>query len=195
MFEERKEFKKLRAQVTISVDSGSVADSMTIDAVPEQKKLKRPKVTEAEREWRKKAWAQDENSEIPREKDQQVVNEMQAFAKEVKEQELQDALAMTTVEAMPYVTPPRAPKAWYKDGHPPKELLDEDADVMDLDSESDYVYDTYVRHLVPTSEMHMHNSIGHLVIPEEDQELWETYIEEGEEDKEFDTDDEDSNGE
>ena len=197
VFEERKEFKKLRVLATTSADSGSEADSLTMDAAPEQKKkkLKRPKVTEAEREWRKRAWAHNENQEVPSEKDSQVVNEMQAFAQEVKEKELQTASAMTAVEAYPPVTPPRGTKPLYKDRHPPKEpdVSDDDV-VMDEDLEGDYVYDTYVRHLVPVSDMHTHNSIGHLVIPEEDQELWEAYIEEGEEDKEFETDDEDSNG-
>lgn len=196
VFQARKEFKKLPVQATISVDSGSEVDSMMIDVTPEQKKLKRPKVTEAEREWRKMAWTQDENPEVPKEKDPQVVHEMQVFAQEIKDQELQATSAMTTVKAKPQVTPPRGPKARYKDRHPSKELhvSNEDDVAMDVDSEEDYVYDTYVRHLVPVSEMHTHNSIGHLVIPEEDQELWETYIEDGEEDKEFETDDEDSNG-
>jgi len=197
VFEERQEFKKLRVQATVSAGSSSEADSLMIDATPERKKLKRPKVTEAEREWRKKAWAQDENHDVPKEKNPQVVNEIQAFAQEVKEQELQATSAMTTVMAKPHVTPPIGPKALYKDHHPPGELHvnNEDYVVMDVDLERDYVYDTYVRHLVPVSEMHTHNSVGHLVIPEEDQELWETYIEDGEEDKEFETDDEDSNGE
>jgi hypothetical protein len=197
VFEERKEFKKLRVQATISAGSRSEDGSFTTDATPEQKKLKRPKVTEAEREWRKKAWAPDENQELPKEKDPHVVNEIRAFAQEVKEQELQAASAMTTARAKPHITPPRGPKARYKDRHPPEELhvSNEHDVVMDVDAEGDYVYDTYVRHMVPASEMHTHNSVGHLVIPEEDQELWETYIEEGEEDKEFETDDEDSNGE
>jgi hypothetical protein len=71
-------------------------------------------------------------------------------------------------------------------------------DDMDIDNEGDYVYDTYVRHLVPAdTEMEVvgEGTVGHLVIPEEDQDLWEAYIEdEGASDKEFDTDDEDSNG-
>ncbi len=132
VFEERKEFKKLLAQATISADSVSEADSLTTDAAPERKKkkLKRPKVTEAEREWRKKAWAHNENQEVPREKDSQAVNEMQAFAQEVKEKELQAASAMTTVEAYPHVTPLGGTKALYKDRHPPKELDVSDDDVV-----------------------------------------------------------------
>jgi hypothetical protein len=71
-------------------------------------------------------------------------------------------------------------------------------DDMEIDSEGDYVYDTYVRHLVAAdTEMEVmgEGAVGHLIIPDEDQDLWEAYIEdEGDSDKEFDTDDEDSNG-
>ena len=74
----------------------------------------------------------------------------------------------------------------------------EGVDDMDIDNEGDYVYDTYVRHLVPAdTEMEVvgEGAVGHLIISEEDQDLWDAYIEdEGASDKEFDTDDEDSNG-
>jgi len=194
VFEER---KKLRAQVTSSTGSGSEDGALTMDTTPARKKLKRPKITEAEREWRKTAWAQGKGHKVPKEKDPQVVNEIQAFAQEVKEHESQAASEIATAKAKPHVTPPRGPKARHKDRHSPEELCisnDEDEGAMDVDSDGDYVYDTYVRHLVPALEMHTHDSVGHLVIPEEDQELWVTYIEDGEEDKEFETDDEDSNG-
>lgn len=71
-------------------------------------------------------------------------------------------------------------------------------DEMEIDNEGDYVYDTYVRHLVAADtelEVVGEGAIGHLIIPEEDQDLWETYIEdEDSSEKEFDTDEEDSNG-
>jgi hypothetical protein len=71
-------------------------------------------------------------------------------------------------------------------------------DEMEIDNEGDYVYDTYVRHLVAANtEMEIvgEGAVGHLVILEEDQDLWEAYIEDEDgSEKEFDTDDEDSNG-
>ncbi|KAF2420313.1 hypothetical protein EJ08DRAFT_738662 [Tothia fuscella] len=74
---------------------------------------------------------------------------------------------------------------------------DEDMDMDDVDDDGDYVYDTYQRHFIsansPASVDEM-ASIGHLVITEEDQELWQTYIDDDEDEK-FDTDDEDSNAE
>ncbi|QDS74684.1 hypothetical protein FKW77_000269 [Venturia effusa] len=70
---------------------------------------------------------------------------------------------------------------------------------MDIDNEGDYVYDTYVRHLVAADtelEVVGEGAVGHLIIPEEDQDLWEAYIDEEDgSEKEFDTDEEDSNAE
>jgi hypothetical protein len=72
---------------------------------------------------------------------------------------------------------------------------DEDFDMDDAEVEGDYVYDTYIRHPVsPNTTIETTASIGHLVISEEDEELWQTYIDDDADDKEFDTDEEDSNG-
>jgi hypothetical protein len=73
---------------------------------------------------------------------------------------------------------------------------DEDLDMTDRDADGDYVYDTYIRHPVsPNTTIDPTVAVGHLVISEEDEELWQTYIDDDADDKEFDTDDEDSNGE
>ena len=73
---------------------------------------------------------------------------------------------------------------------------------IEMDSESDYVYDTYV--LAPTSEtgasaqVHTLDSfanVGYLVISEQDESLWETYLEDEPSDKDWDTDEEDENAE
>lgn len=79
---------------------------------------------------------------------------------------------------------------------------------MDIDAsdDDDYVYDTYVRTKEPvmlpssvTGDGDNDNeqnsaSFAYLVITEQDQPFWETYFEDEESDKEFDTDDEDENG-
>ena len=72
---------------------------------------------------------------------------------------------------------------------------------MDIDDESDYVYDTYV--LAPSSDIgampvdapNQFDNIGYLVITEEDQSLWETYLEDEPSDKEWNSDEEDENAE
>jgi hypothetical protein len=71
-----------------------------------------------------------------------------------------------------------------------------DADAMDIDNEVDYVYDTYYRHMVAEGDMPDKGiSFGQLVIDEDQEDLWETYLDGNEsDDKEFETDDEDSNG-
>lgn len=71
-------------------------------------------------------------------------------------------------------------------------------DEMEIDNEGDYVYDTYVRHLVAADtelEVVGEGAVGHLIISEEDEDLWDAYIEDEDgSEKEFDTDSEDSNG-
>jgi hypothetical protein len=70
-------------------------------------------------------------------------------------------------------------------------------DAMDVDNEADYVYDTYYRQALTlaTEIPDQGISIGHLVIDEEHEDLWETYLDgEDSDEKEFETDDEDSNG-
>lgn len=81
-------------------------------------------------------------------------------------------------------------------------------DVIDIESEKDFVYDTYVRssgQVVSTlkdmteprvSELENidNNRIGILVIEDEDQEIWETFAEEEESDKEWNSEEEDENG-
>lgn len=81
-------------------------------------------------------------------------------------------------------------------------------DVIDIESEKDFVYDTYIRssgQVVSTpkdmteprvSELENidNNRIGILVIDDEDQEIWETFAEEEESDKEWNSEEEDENG-
>ncbi|GAB7349762.1 hypothetical protein MBLNU459_g0489t1 [Dothideomycetes sp. NU459] len=83
-------------------------------------------------------------------------------------------------------------------GHPPTEVPDVDMDVSD---EEDYVYDTYVRTREPVVPAAIEGSdpaslrVGYIVITESDQPYWETYFEDDDTDKEWDTDEEDENAE
>lgn len=81
-------------------------------------------------------------------------------------------------------------------------------DVIDIESEKDFVYDTYVRSsgqvvITPqdmteprVSELENidNNTIGILVIEDEDQEIWETFAEEEGSDNEWNSEEEDENG-
>lgn len=81
-------------------------------------------------------------------------------------------------------------------------------DVIDIESEEDFVYDTYLRSSgqVVSKPKDMteprireagdieDDRIGILVIEDADQEIWETFAEEEESDKEWNSDEEDENG-
>lgn len=92
---------------------------------------------------------------------------------------------------------PKAPKLRFKDRHPEQAaaLGIKDPNAMDIDSE-EYVYDTYVREIIMPdangSIPEIQGTIGFIVISEEDEEWW---FGQDESDREFDTDDEDSNAE
>ncbi|TID14664.1 hypothetical protein E2P81_ATG08619 [Venturia nashicola] len=116
------------------------------------------------------------------EKDSELLSKMAAWAEEAERSESSD----NKVDS-------RKPKATSVDGN------DGGGDEMEIDNEGDYVYDTYVRHLVAADtelEVVGEGAVGHLVISEEDQELWDAYVEDEDgSEKEFDTDSEDSNAE
>ena len=69
-------------------------------------------------------------------------------------------------------------------------------DAMEIDNEADYVYDTYYRQAVSSAEVPDKGvSFGQLIIDEDQEDLWETYLDgDDSDDKEFETDEEDSNG-
>lgn len=104
---------------------------------------------------------------------------------------------------VPYV--PKTPVKRYKDRFPDAfaatHPLPSDNDVdMDMSDEEDYVYDTYVRTKEPVVPAAVDSAdpasvqIGYIVITEEEQPYWETYFEDDDTDKEWDTDEEDENG-
>ena len=78
----------------------------------------------------------------------------------------------------------------------------------DQDNDDDYVYDTFIRHVARPSEPHSSRSqnyvdplksdglgsLGVLVISEEDEEIWEHYVEDEEDGKDWNSDEEDENG-
>ena len=74
-----------------------------------------------------------------------------------------------------------------------------------MDSDSEYVYDTYVLAPAPTSldpsgpiDVHktlsVPSNVGYLIITEDDEQLWETYIHDLEGSDSEPTDEDDENG-
>jgi hypothetical protein len=120
------------------------------------------------------------------------VRELEAFSREV---ERVDNLEIPLPS--PSKHKPKAPARRFADRHPDKAAalasqdgVSNDVDAMDVDSE--YVIDHYVREpLLPDAPVPT-GDVGLLVISEEDEDWWDN---EDASDREFDTDDEDSNAE
>jgi hypothetical protein len=122
---------------------------------------------------------EEKRSEAPLEPPPELVEEMEAWVEQTE-------LAERSVAQPTFKTNPIEPVI---------RSSDEDLDMNDADGEGDYVYDTYIRHPVsPNATLDPAALVGHLVISEEDQELWQTYIDDDADENEFETDDEDSNG-
>lgn len=98
--------------------------------------------------------------------------------------------------------PPQRSRELHQQRIADKAALDHQKDTeMELDDDADYVYDTYVLAPVPeagTAQIDAQGSggnVGYLVITEEDQAAWETYIEDDPSDKDWDSDEDDENAE
>ena len=136
--------------------------------------------------------------------------ELAALAQEMHQFAL-DELAKTPkpqVKTKPKLTPSRSRALHEKQVPaspsrvaPPKEVDEDTA----MDSDGEYVYDTYVLAPAPTSlnpndpvEVHktlaIPSNVGYLIITEDDEQLWETYIHDLEGSDSEPTDEDDENG-
>lgn len=152
----------------------------------------------------------------------ELIDYMEKFA--LQEAQKQNPPPPQPVPARPATrlkTMPRVPALRYKDRHPapqpPPAEVSVDADAMDLTpslasssasspssepeqeftDDSEYTYDTYTRDLVPLqidSTDPAAGKIGLLVITEEEQQFWESYVEQCESENEWDSDVDDENG-
>ncbi|KAF2144291.1 uncharacterized protein K452DRAFT_306878 [Aplosporella prunicola CBS 121167] len=145
--------------------------------------------------------------------DQNLLRQMQEFAQEVEESE-KSVVKPRYQPQMPATPPklkfqPRTPQiARYRDRHPEGQKPDSsqrDVDMENSDIEDgEYVYDTYIRYDGPSDTLidplksdTLPPNIGLLIISEEDQPLWEEYLEDvGDQGSDFDfEDEEDENAE
>lgn len=122
-----------------------------------------------------------------------ILAEMERFAAEVESSDAQPMLPNGHIK-LKYK--PKSPPLRYKDRHPDTVTIEVDTEMMDVDSDDgDFVYDTYVREPdTAVSIDEMNGNIGILVITEEDQEVWESYIDEDDSDKDWNSEEEDENG-
>ncbi|OCK82912.1 hypothetical protein K432DRAFT_441261 [Lepidopterella palustris CBS 459.81] len=188
--------KKILAVNTPDPTRGTSDDVSALSPSPR----KRPGASAAEKQWRAKNWNQPmpehhnsiENVEQPSEN---IVSDLTKFAEEI------DCQDTTPKKAYNSRFKPKAPSLRYRDRYPEK-FAAEDHDAMDIDveDESQYVYDTYVRDGTMKDPFVEEGSeptgiFGYIVITDDDQTFWENQGEEDDSDKEFDTDDEDENAE
>lgn len=163
-------------------------DSRTLDAQPapigipdEGSKLKRP-IAKPRTNLRNTGPQLADEEDMQAESDLDFVSKLAAWAEETEKAEAKPELQNGSKS---------------ESSEPVVRGSDEDSEMNDVDAEGDYVYDTYIRHFISAnsaSALYAMASVGHLIIGEEDQELWQTYIDEDEDEREFDTDEEDSNG-
>jgi hypothetical protein len=127
-----------------------------------------------------------------------MISQFEKFSYDVENEEVEKTRLARL--SSPSKFKPKAPKLRYKDRHPEQaaalEGHDPDAmDAMDVDGD-DYVYDTYVREIImPDASGKIpepRGIVGFIVLTEEEEEWW---FGEDESDREFDTDDQDSNAE
>jgi len=138
----------------------------------------------------------------------ELADAMHQFAlEEVAQEEAEHkrVAAQRTVEKPRVIIQPKGSVRRLKDRQPHRTPLsgltsgtNTNSSIDEMSDDEDYVYDIYVKHAdVPMTDDTTDpatQSIGILVITEEDEEIWESYIE-GEEEEKFDTDDEDENAE
>jgi hypothetical protein len=151
-----------------------------------------------------------ENENIAARQQREVV----ALAQEMHQFAL-DELAKTPkpqIKTKPKLTPSRSRALHEKQvpaspsRAPPTNNADDEDTAMDMDSDSEYVYDTYVLAPAPTSldrqdptnnkhePLVIPSNVGYLIITEDDEQLWETYIHDLEGSDSEPTDEDDENG-
>lgn len=139
--------------------------------------------------------------------------ETEILADELHQFALQQERATTSDQNISILSPtkprfkPRVPAQRYKDRHPGSQSLTLASEAQDLSPDAsntdggEYVFETYVRFQddpltsidFESTDM-IHDKIGLLVIGEEEQPLWQTYVDSDASDEEYNSDDEDENG-
>ena len=124
----------------------------------------------------------------------EVIQQFEKFSNDVENNEVGKT---KTAHLSPSKVKPKVPKQRFRDRHPEQAaaLGIKDPNAMDVDTD-EYVYDTYVREIImPDADGKIpvpQATIGLIVLTQEDEDWW---YDEDESDREFDTDDEDSNAE
>lgn len=119
------------------------------------------------------------------------------------EEAAKEAAPKPKITSVPKLPPQRSLELHrQRASQPDAKMQDHQTDAStDAEDDSDYVYDTYV--LAPTSgagaaqigAAGTFGNVGYLVITEEDQAIWETYLEDEPSEKDWESDEDDENAE
>ena len=193
-------------------------------ALDQSTPLKRPNATAQELEWRARAWnktvavsddayqqplARQHNEELPSSSDVrtlELAEQLHDFSLQLSERSVDGRLAVTAKPALKFQPKPPKPRAKLELPHDRTmsgNVIELEEDLMNQD---EYVFDTYVRIKEPSqrsSKDHQAvgvsgtmqpDKVGVLVIKEEDELEWQEHLEDFDDEKEWDSEDEDENG-
>lgn len=203
-FTEAPNIKRIASHAGLPIQSAQDTE-MTDDTISKSPPRKRPGASEAEKKWRAEQVGkqkQGQSNAPPKAVDtsSETVEKLERLAHDVVKAELQENAKSQAFTSTRFK--PKVPAQRYKDRgiQQAKSHGDDTVMVLDDPDDQDFVYDTYVRHYDPSIVGSVDGpstaSIGLLVIGQEERELWETYLtDDGGDDKEFETDEEDENGE
>lgn len=217
--------------VTSQRQPRTTGDSMPASAVVqpgEDKPRKRPNATAAERAWRAKNWGDDTSTTAPRERsarEGRTIHEPSntwdyssiELAEQLQRVALQESgytngasVAAGNVLSSPNAKiKPKAAPARFRDRQRQSNVDVANDNGMGVENhvedDSEYVYDTFVRQIGPSSRVAPTPStdpleglnlgkVGILVILEADEGLWETYGEDDDSDRDWNSEEEDENG-
>ena len=215
--------------VTSQRQSQITGDSMPTSAagrLEDDRPRRRPNATAAERRWRAENWGNNSSTRTPREvpsREGRTIHEPSnkwdynstELAEQLQQIALQepgntngtsvaagDVLSSSNAKVKPKAPPPR-----YRDRQAPANVgaADEMEAESDVEDESDYVYDTFMRQVGPSNNDMSTSStdplqgldlsnFGILYIPQKDEEVWETYGVDDDSDKDWNSEEEDENG-
>lgn len=215
--------------ITSQRQSQIISDSMPTPAEvhpEEDRPRRRPNATTAERRWRTENWGDTTLTTAPREpppREGRTIHEPSnnwdyssvVLAEQLQQVALQESgymnwSSVTTgnVLSSPNAkVKPKAPPPRYRDRHG-QTNVDLDTDLVaetDAGDDTEYIYDTFVRQVAPSSHAVPTTStdplqglnpgnFGILIVDEKYEKLWETYGEDDDSDKDWNSEDEDENG-
>ena len=204
-----KDFRGSDQSALVNTNNKPTVEGQIQDVKVDTAPRKRPKASEAEKKWRAQTWTNDRQTEDLEGPSATSICSP-SLAEQLREMAMEEHHKFISKERP---TTNQAPKLKHQPKSPPprikarEELVASDSDDEMLDAatdEEDYVIETYIRQpkdLLTGMDGETLKSdggllgVGYLVISPEQEELWETFLEDEEKEGDWDSEDEDSNAE